>query len=298
MSLALADAPRLHSSFGQARGVRRAGRAAGLGTVGFLVMFWTLLPIYNILLIAFSDDPEEFDGTIWFDNVSFEGFQMIWSGGHRYLAHFWLQFGNSIIIGFATMIFTVVIGVLASFAIGRMGLRRGPLIGNASLLTYAIPSAFLVIPFARLISIYGLTDTLTAVVATQVTFALPYAVLILHRYGHLIPIELDDAARVDGATPFQVFLYVYIPLMAPALAAVATFAMLLAWNDYLYQFVLLYSEQKMTVAAAISQFFDADEAPWSYLMSVTVVFSLPPIAVYYALRRYMVAGLTMGGIKS
>ena len=77
----------------------------------------------------------------------------------------------------------------------------------------------------------------------------------------------------------------------------ATYALLMAWNEYLYQYMLLSSQSSMTVAAAINQFFDSDEAPWSYLMSLAIVYSLPPIAVYYALRRYMVAGLTMGGVK-
>ena len=162
---------------------------------------------------------------------------------------------------------------------------------------YAVPASFLVIPFAKLMNIYGLSDTLLGVIASQVTFALPYAVLILHQYGKLIPLELDESASIDGATPSQIFFKVYLPLMAPALAAVATYSLLLAWNEYLYQFVLLSSDRNMTVAAGINQFFDSDEAPWNYLMSVTVVFSLPPIIVYYALRRYMVAGLTMGGVK-
>ena len=102
---------------------------------------------------------------------------------------------------------------------------------------------------------------------------------------------------MDGATPLQVYLRIYLPLMTPALAAVATFALLVAWNEYLYQFLLLTSPRSKTVAAAIDQFFDSDEAPWNYMMSVAIVYSLPPIAVYYALRRYMVAGLTMGGVK-
>jgi len=144
---------------------------------------------------------------------------------------------------------------------------------------------------------YGLSDNVWAVIASQVTFAAPYAILIFHQYGKLIPLELDDAARVDGATPVQMYLRIYLPLMAPALAAVATYALLLAWNEYLYQYILLSSPGSMTVAAAINQFFDSDEAPWSYLMSVAIVFSIPPIVVYYALRRYMVAGLTMGGVK-
>ena len=293
MSLALTRDP--HKSAPRRR--RRWLFNGGAAAVGVIVLFWTLLPVYNILLLAFTDDPEEFDGIIWPHDFSLEGFKMIWTGEDWLLANFWHQFGNSIIIGFGTMALTVGIGALASFAIGRMGLRKGWTIGNVSLVIYAVPASFLVIPFARLMSVYGLSDTLFSVIASQVIFALPYAVLILHQYGKLIPLELDESARIDGATPLQIFFKIYLPLMAPALAAVATYSLLLAWNEYLYQFVLLSSEGSMTVAAGINKFFDADEAPWNYLMAVTVVFSLPPIAVYYILRRYMVAGLTMGGVK-
>ena len=268
-----------------------------LALLGFVLAFWTLLPVYNMVLIALSDDGDQFSGTVFPTHPSLEAFEVLLAGDDWYLADFWPQFFNSFIMGLSTMTLTVAVGALAAFAIGRMGLRRGWLIGNVSLVTYAVPASFLVIPFHRLMNIYGLADTLTGVVAAQVTFAIPYAVLILHQYGKLIPLELDDAARVDGATPTQIFFRVYLPLMAPALAAVATYALLLAWNEYLYQYVLLSSPRNMTVAAGINQFFDSDEAPWSYLMAVALVFSLPPIAVYYALRRYMVAGLTMGGIK-
>jgi multiple sugar transport system permease protein len=160
-----------------------------------------------------------------------------------------------------------------------------------------VPASFLVIPFTHLMHVYGLSDNILAVVAAEVAFATPYAILIFHQYGKLIPLELDEAARVDGASPWQVYLLIYLPLMAPALAAVATYALLLAWNEYLYQFLLLSSPRSMTVAAAIDQFFDSDEAPWNYMMAIAIVYSLPPIAVYYGLRRYMVAGLTMGGVK-
>jgi multiple sugar transport system permease protein len=275
---------------------RIVGRIAA-AVLGIAVAFWTLLPVYNILLIALSEDGDQFSGTVWPSNPSFEGFEVLWSGEYWHLEDFWHQFGNSVYIGAATMVLTVLIGSLASFAIGRLGVRRAWLIGNFSLVTYAVPASFLVIPFTRLMQIYGLTDNLWAVIASQVAFATPYAILIFHQYGKLIPLELDEAARVDGATPLQVYLRIYVPLMAPALAAIATYALLLAWNEYLYQYLLLSSPRSMTVAAAINQFFDSDEAPWSYLMSVAIVFSLPPIAVYYGLRRYMVAGLTMGGIK-
>jgi multiple sugar transport system permease protein len=275
---------------------RILGTCAG-AVVGGLVVFWTALPVYNMVLIALTEDEAEFSGDVWPSDPTLEGFWMIWTGDFWYLDDFWHQFGNTVYVGFATMVLTVLIGSLASFAMGRLRLRKAWLIGNFSLITYAVPASFLVIPFAKLVNMYGLSDSLWGVIAAVVVFATPYAILIFHQYGKLIPLELDDAARVDGATPVQLYMRIYMPLMAPALAAVATYALLLAWNEYLYQHILLSSPRSITVAAGINHFFDSDEAPWSYLMSVAIVFSLPPIAVYYVLRRYMVTGLTMGGVK-
>jgi multiple sugar transport system permease protein len=290
VSLALSSRRRPHS-------LRRlvldgAGLVLAIG-----LLIWTLVPVYNMLLIALSEDGEEFSGAVWPSDPTLESFRAIWTEGHWYLENFWHQFGNSIYIGLATMVLTVVVGSLASFAMGRMRMRRAWLLGNVSLITYAVPASFLVIPFTRMMHVYGLVDNLWSVIAAEVTFATPYAILIFHQYGKLIPLELDDAARVDGASPLQVYLRIYLPLMAPALAAVATYALLLAWNEYLYQYMLLSSPRSMTVAVAMEQFFDSDEAPWSIMMAVAIVYSLPPIAGYYALRRFMVTGLTMGGVK-
>jgi multiple sugar transport system permease protein len=213
------------------------------------------------------------------------------------MEHFWHQFANSIYLGVATMVLTVLIGSLTSFSLGRMRLRNGWLITDFALLTYVLPTAFLVIPFVHIMHQYGMMDSLWAVIAAMVTFATPYAILILHQYGKLIPMELDESAKIDGASPLQVYLHVYLPLMAPALVAVGVYALLLAWNEYLYQFLLLTSTRNMTVAVAIDQFFDSDEAPWNYMMAIAIIYSLPPIVIYFALRRFMVAGLTFGGVK-
>jgi multiple sugar transport system permease protein len=266
-------------------------------TLGVVLVIWTVMPVYNMVLIALDQDGDEYSGNIWPEAPSFESFRVIWSEDYWYLEHFWHQFANSIYIGLATMILTVIIGSLASFALGRMRLRKGWLLTNAALLTYVIPASFLAIPFDRIMHRYGLSDNLWAVIAAEVTFATPYAILIFRQYGTLIPIELDDAARVDGASPLQVYLRIYLPLMAPALVAVGTYALLLAWNEYLYQFLLLSSTDSMTVPVALDQFFDSDEAPWNFMMATAIVYALPPIAIYYTLRRYMVAGLALGGMK-
>ena len=275
---------------------RNLGEAAALA-LGVVVLIWTLTPIYNIVMVALESRGDVFTNNIWPASPSLESFWIVVTEGYWYLEHFWHQFGNSLYIGVATVFLTLLIGSLASFSIGRMRIRHGWLVSNAALLTYVIPASFLAIPFYRIMHIYGLSNNLWAVIAAEVTFATPYAIFIFQQYGVSIPIELDEAARIDGASPVQVYLRIYLPLMAPALVAVGTYALLLAWNEYLYQFLLLSSKRSMTVPVALAQFLNSDEAPWNYMMATAIVYALPPIAIYYTFRRRMTAGLTMGGVK-
>ena len=284
-------------------GPRRCWRIvtdAAAGALAIALLVWSLLPVYNMLLIALDPDEGdiEFEGVLWPPEPSLHSFQTVVTQRYWLVEDFWHQLGNSFFIGLLTMVLTVAIGSLASFALGRMRLGRGWLLVNAPLLTYAVPASFLVIPFSRLMASYGLANSLWSIVAANVTFATPYAILILKEYATLIPLELDEAAQVDGASPLYVYRRIYLPLMAPALAAVGTFALLLAWNEYLYQYVLLSSTRNMTVAVAIAQFFNSDEAPWNYMMATALIYCLPPIVIFYALRRYMAAGLTRGALKS
>jgi len=112
----------------------------------------------------------------------------------------------------------------------------------------------------------------------------------------LIPFELDDAARVDGASAVQVFLRIYLPLMTPALAVVAVYALLLAWNDYLYPAVLL-AVRNMTVAVTQGQLFSDTDAEWNAMMAAAIIYVLPPVALLFALRRYVAASLTTAAIS-
>ena len=178
-----------------------------------------------------------------------------------------------------------------------MRLRGGWLLTNAAFLTFVIPASFLAIPYHRIMHDYGLYNNLWSIIAADVAFSTPYAILILQQYGKLVPMEIDDAARVDGASPVQIYLRIYLPLMAPALAAVATYALLLAWNEYVYQYLLLPSTENWTVAVAVAQFFNSDQAPWNYMMAIGIVYALPPIVIFYVLLRRMTSGLTTGGVK-
>jgi multiple sugar transport system permease protein len=275
---------------------RNLTEAAALG-LGVVIVIWTLTPIYNMVAVALESHGDVFTNNIWPTKPSLESFWIVVTQGYWYLEYFWQQFGNSLYVGVITVILTLLIGSLVSFSIGRMRLRHGWLVSNAALLTYVIPSSFLAIPFYRIMQKYGLSNDLWSVIAAEVTFATPYAIFIFQQYAVSIPIELDEAARIDGASPIQVYLHIYLPLMAPALVAVGTYALLLAWNEYLYQFLLLSSKRNMTVPVALAQFLNSDEAPWNYMMATAIVYALPPVAIYYAFRGRMTAGLTMGGVK-
>ncbi|MBN9561347.1 MAG: carbohydrate ABC transporter permease [Alphaproteobacteria bacterium] len=250
-----------------------------------------------MVLIALDAHGDVFSDAIWPPAPTLESFRIVVTEGYWYLENFWRQYGNSLYVGLSTMFLTLLIGSLVSFTVGRMRVRRGWVLTNAALLTYVIPASFLAIPFYRIMQSYGLANNAWSVIAAEVTFATPYAIFIFQQYGKSIPIELDESARIDGATPLQVYLRIYLPLMAPALVAVGTYALLLAWNEYLYQFLLLSSPASMTVPVALAQFLNSDEAPWNYMMATAIIYALPPIAIYYLFRRHMAAGLTMGGVK-
>jgi multiple sugar transport system permease protein len=290
VSIALPGAQRARRRYRLRRNLTEAGSAI----LAILLLIWSLAPVYQMFLIAL--DPEEgeieFDGNIWPPEPSLEGFRAVVTQEARYLEDFWHQFGNSLFIGLVTMFLTVLIASLASFAVSRMRLSKGSLLINAALLTYAIPASFLIVPYFQIMHGYGLTDSLWSVIAAHVTFATPFALLMLQLYGSLVPLDLEDAARVDGASAVQVYLQIYLPLMVPALAVVAVYALLLAWNDYLYQAVLL-APRNSTVSVTQGLLFSDTDAEWNAMMAAAIIYVLPPIALLFALRRYVMAGLTL-----
>ena len=151
--------------------------------LGLVLLIWTVTPIYNMWMIALDSHDDIFSGSIWPDTPTLESFRVVVTQDFWYLAHFWHQFGNSFIVGLATMFLTLLIGSLASFTVGRMHLRNGFMLSNAALMTYVIPASFLAIPFYRVMQIYGLSNQLSSVILALTTFATPYAIFIFSQYG-------------------------------------------------------------------------------------------------------------------
>ena len=278
--------------------VRRALSEGAFVLVGVVILIWTLLPIYHMVMLSLTPLSDSFAGRFWPDRPTLENFRIVFAEDHFFLQDFWRQLWNSVFVALATMIMVLVVASLASFAIGRLKLRYGHVISNTALLTYLIPAAFVAIPFYVVMSDYGLLNSLWALIFAMSTFAIPYAIWVLRQYGDSVPFELDEAAKVDGATPLQIFYLVYLPLLRPALIAIGTYALLLAWNEYLYAFLLLSTEKQATIPVAMGYFLVTDDAPWTLLMATAIIYSLPPAALYYAVRKYMVSGLTAGATKA
>jgi multiple sugar transport system permease protein len=278
--------------------LRTVTTEAKLLLIGIPVLIWTLLPLYHLLLFAISPKDAAFSGQLWPTNPTLQNFAVVFKQEHYYLHHFWQQLWNSLVVALATGALTLLIATFAAFAISRLKVAGGRAVMNLALFTYFIPAAFLAVPMYRTMGIYGLLNSQWALILAMVTIATPYAIWVLKQASDNLPIELDEAAIVDGASPMQLFRLVYLPLMGPSMVAVGTYALLLAWNEYLYAFLLLSKDTEVTLPVGLGNFLAADDSPWELLMTTGLIYALPPAAIYYAFRRYMVAGLTAGAVKS
>lgn len=277
---------------------RDVATEAKLLLIGIPVFLWTMIPIYHLFLFAISPRDSATSGRLWPEHPTLRNFSIVLHEEHFYLNHFWLQMWNSVLIAVSVGALTLFVATCAAFAISRLKVPGGRTVMNLALFTYFIPAAFLAVPMYKAMGVYGLLNNQWALILAMVTIASPYCIWVLKQASDKLPWELDEAARMDGATPLQLFRLVYLPLMVPSLVAVGTYALLLAWNEYLYAFLLLSDDKSTTLGVALGSFLSADDSPWELLMATGVLYALPPAAIYYAFKRYMVGGLTAGAVKS
>ena len=271
---------------------------AKLLLIGIPVFLWTIIPVYHLFLFAISSKDSATSGRLWPKEPTLQNFRIVFLKQHFYLDHFWVQLGNSVVIAVTVAALTLFVATAAAFAISRLKVTGGRTVMNLALFTYFIPAAFLAVPMYKTMGNYGLLNNQWALILAMVTIASPYCIWVLKQASDKLPLELDEAARIDGATPLQLFRLVYLPLMVPSLVAVGTYALLLAWNEYLYAFLLLSKDTSVTLAVALGNFLSADDSPWELLMATGLIYAMPPAAIYYTFKRYMVGGLTAGAVKS
>jgi len=206
-------------------------------------------------------------------------------------------FGNSIIVAVSSTFLATAGGHARGLRTGPAQVPRSGVHGQPVLITYLVPPSILFIPLYAQIRNLGMADSLTGLIAAYPSFTVPFVTWLLMGYFESIPVELEESAMIDGATRFGAFRRVILPLAAPGLLASALYAFTQAWNEFLYALVFITNVKLRTLPVGLSTFITGDVYGWGYLMAGAVLTTLPVIAAYIYLQKYMVEGLTAGSVK-
>jgi multiple sugar transport system permease protein len=274
----------------------RGWRKAAFFGICALVLVWTLFPVYYMLTLSLVPEEDLFKPSLYVAHPTLNNYAMTVKQSNYLVSQFWAQLWNSVSIALMTTLAVLVVGTLGSFALARIRFRGSRAISSMTLFTYIIPSSFLSIPFFKLMADYDLLGTKLSVILTMITFASPYAVWILWDYGRTVPPDIDEAAAIDGAGPLSLFFRIYLPLILPPMVAIATYAFLYSWNEYLYAVLFLSGETNITIPVAMGNFLATDNPPWNLLMAESVLYSIPPVILYYCFRRHLLSGLVSGAV--
>jgi len=206
-------------------------------------------------------------------------------------------FANSVLVASVSTIISVAFAALAAYALSRLKFLGSGLLTSFLLITYLLPQTLIFIPLYQTLSTLGLVNTYGALMFTYPTFLLPFATWVLIGYFRSIPVELEEAAMIDGASRLYAFWKITLPLAAPAVLAVALFAFTTAWNEFLFAFVFITSESLRTLPIGLQSMVVGDILPWGELMAAALFTAIPVAVLYVYAQRYLVEGLTIGAVK-
>jgi multiple sugar transport system permease protein len=258
------------------------------------VVVFCLVPFYWLVNISLKSGPDLSSADIFPPNPSLNNYESIFQNDD-----FTRALANSAIVSLVTTALGIVVGAFAAYALARLRMNFKFILLGVVLTISTFPQIAIAAPLFRLWSDIGLYNTLIGLVIPYLTFALPLSIYILVSFFREIPRDLEEAALVDGATNFQAFRKVIIPLAAPGLATTAILAFIAAWNEFLLATTLTSSVAARTVPVAISQFTGSSqfEVPLGTQSAASVVISIPLVLLVLLFQKRIVAGLTAGAVK-
>jgi len=204
---------------------------------------------------------------------------------------------NSVIVALGTTLVSVTFASMAAYGLSRLRIRWKFLVSRSVLLSYMFPQILLVVPLFVGIVTLGLANTYSGLILTYVTFAFPFSTWLLTAYFQTIPVELEEAARIDGASNAGAFLRVILPLALPGIATAAVFSFILAWNEFLYALVIMNSESKKTLSVGLYSFIGGEFMRWGELMAASTLMVLPVLVFIFLVQKHIVTGLAAGAVK-
>jgi multiple sugar transport system permease protein len=270
--------------------VQSALAYAVLLTLGLIVVF----PFYWMTITSFKSEEQmrSLTSMFWPSPLVLDNYRQLLGR-----TDFTTWYGNSVVVAVSSTLLATAIGTIGAYALARLRFLGRAFMASTVLITYLVPPSILFIPLYAQIRSLGLADSLAGLVAAYPSFTVPFVTWLLMGYFESIPEELEEAAMIDGATRFGAFWRVVLPLAAPGVLAAGLYAFTQAWNEFLYALVFVTDVRMRTLPVGLSSFITGDVYGWGYLMSGAVLTTLPVIAAYAYLQRYMVDGLTAGSVK-
>jgi multiple sugar transport system permease protein len=270
------------------------GRKSWWAAADVVIVVYALVPVLWIVSLSFKPLNSIYDGRFIPAEFTWSNYQQIFQ-----LAPFVSALRNSICIALIATGLSVVIGTLAAYAIARLSFPGKKLLVGAALLISMFPQISLVSPLFDIERTVGLFNTWPGLILPYITFSLPLAIYTLSAFFREIPWELEKAAQMDGATPFQTFRSVIIPLAAPGVFTTAILVFIFCWNDFLFAVSLTSTEASQTTTVAIAQFTGASDftEPTGSISAAAVLLTIPIILFVLCFQRRIVAGLTAGAVK-
>jgi len=262
--------------------------------VTFIIFVLAIFPVFWILMLSLKSPNTVSDGRLIPKEWSFDNYQNIFEQDI-----FTRALINSLGIGLISTFIAVVLAAMAAYAIARLNFPGKTLILTAALAIAMFPPISIVGPLYDMWRSIGLYDTWPGLIIPYMTFTLPLAIYTLSAFFREIPWELEQAAQIDGATPFQAFTKVIAPLAAPGVFTTAILVFIFAWNDFVFAVSLTSTKDAQTVPAAISQFPGASQfqQPTGSIAAAAIVVTIPIIIMVLFFQRRIVAGLTAGAVK-
>ena len=274
-------------------------RWAGRGILAFLLIFtalpmaWMVITSLKTQLAALQYPPQW-----WPEEVTFENYLRLLSPnnaiGHEFLQYFW----NSLYVSILSTILGVVVAVPAAYAFSRFRFPGRQALFFSVLLRNMFPAVVFLMPLFLMMKWLGLVNTHGSLILTYLTFGLPLSIWLLKGFYDNIPPQLEQAARIDGATRFQAFFHIVMPLSSPGIIATAIYAFIMAWNEYVYALTFLNSKELLTLPVGLQRFFAEYATDWPGLMAASFIMSVPVVVLFLVLQKYFVRALTEGAVKS
>jgi multiple sugar transport system permease protein len=205
---------------------------------------------------------------------------------------------NSFWVSLATTVLCIIVAVPAAYAFSRFRFPGRNLLFYAVLLRNMFPAVVFLMPLFIMMRWMGLVNTQFSLILTYLTFGLPLSIWLLKGFYDNIPVSLEQAARIDGATRFQAFFYIVMPLSSPGIIATAIYSFIMAWNEYVYALTFLNDKSKLTLPVGLQRFFAEYSTNWPGLMAASFIMSVPVVVLFLFLQKHFVKALTDGAVKS